>query len=55
MCVRESERALQYGGERGEVKVHHGLAVSGDNVEKFGCLGILNVSNSGHDKQREIQ
>ncbi len=48
MCVTELEN-------EGEVKVHHGLAISGDNVEKFDCRLRLNFSNSENDKRTEIQ
>ncbi len=48
VCVTELEN-------EGEVKVHHGLAISGDNVEKFDCRLRLNFSNSENDKRTEIQ
>lgn len=48
MCVTEIE-------SEAEVKVHHGSAVSGDNVEKFGCRLRLNFSDSENDKRTEIQ
>lgn len=46
MSVRE------IASEGGEVKVHHAFAISGDNVEKFGCLHRLNFLNSRMTSER---